>query len=406
LPPEQIAAHIQAADWIIFVPLDLNTSRYPDSDALKLFLAQGAAALSNKRLVVLALNAPYYLDTTEISKLDAYFCTYSKTEASIETAVRGLFGELPPVGVLPVNVEGIGYDLAERVAPNPDQVLVVSLLEGLPSNPVPPIKLRLGAGPLLDYNGHLVPDGTTVTFSAIYRGDDGPIVTKSAATHGGMAQVQLAVNRPGQVEISARAGDALSRLPLSIELAAPPTQTPSPTSTFTATPTGTATATPTSTGTTTATPLPTATATASPYPTETPTRQPTAAPSATVTAMPPAHSDQVVPSMRPRQVDGLDLLIALATTLLAAIVGFLLKRLPVGLSSPQQARLALLVFIGGVAAYLLYSMAWQRTGQWLAAGSGGEGDPPATARAALAGLVFLFGVLAAALGIRKPEREK
>jgi apolipoprotein N-acyltransferase len=122
--------------------------------------------------------------------------------------------------------------------------------------------------------------------------------------------------------------------------------------------------------------------------------------------MPPAHGDQVAPTIRPRQVDGLDLLIALATTLLAVIVGFLLKRLPVGLSSPQQARLALLVFIGGMVAYLLYSMAWPRTGPWLAAGSGSEGYPPIMARVALAGLVLLFGVLAAALGIRKPEREK
>ncbi|MFQ5616415.1 MAG: glycoside hydrolase family 3 protein, partial [Anaerolineales bacterium] len=42
LPPDEIVARIQAADWIIFAPLDLNTARYPDSDALRLFLAQGA----------------------------------------------------------------------------------------------------------------------------------------------------------------------------------------------------------------------------------------------------------------------------------------------------------------------------------------------------------------------------
>ena len=82
LSPEEIGARIQEADWLIFAALDLNTSRFSGSDALKLFLAQESGILRDKTTVVLALNAPYYLDTTEITKLTAYFGVYSKTAPS------------------------------------------------------------------------------------------------------------------------------------------------------------------------------------------------------------------------------------------------------------------------------------------------------------------------------------
>ncbi|NJN96174.1 MAG: hypothetical protein HC875_19725 [Anaerolineales bacterium] len=79
LSPDEVKARIQAANWLIFAALDLNTSRFSDSDALKLFLAQESGILRDKTSIVLALNAPYYLDTTEITKLTAYFGVYSKT---------------------------------------------------------------------------------------------------------------------------------------------------------------------------------------------------------------------------------------------------------------------------------------------------------------------------------------
>ena len=46
----------------------------------------------------MAFDAPYYLDTTEISKLTAYFGVYSTTAPFLETAVRALFREFSPVG--------------------------------------------------------------------------------------------------------------------------------------------------------------------------------------------------------------------------------------------------------------------------------------------------------------------
>ncbi len=38
--------------------------RYPDSDALQLFLAQNAQLIYDARVIVLAYTAPYYLDAT------------------------------------------------------------------------------------------------------------------------------------------------------------------------------------------------------------------------------------------------------------------------------------------------------------------------------------------------------
>ncbi|MFC1976226.1 glycoside hydrolase family 3 protein, partial [Chloroflexota bacterium] len=125
LTAEEVRQRIQEADWFIFAALDLNTSRYTDSDALKLFLAQESGALLNKTTVVLAFNAPYYLDTTEVTKLTAFYGVYSKIPPHIEAAVRALFGETDMPGASPVSVEGIGYQLVDVLAPNPTQNLPV-----------------------------------------------------------------------------------------------------------------------------------------------------------------------------------------------------------------------------------------------------------------------------------------
>jgi beta-N-acetylhexosaminidase len=343
LPPEEIAARIQAADWIIFTPLDLNTVRYPDSDALKLFLAQSGPVLLDKRVVVLGLNAPYYLDTTEINKLHAYYCVYSKTEPFIETAVRALFGEVTAGGTSPVNVDGTGYDLVIQLSPDPDQPLAVRLLEGLPENPLPPVTVRVGVGPVLDRNGHLVPDGTTITFAASYRSGGGPMALATDTTVGGIGEAIFTLPDPGLAEIVAQSGEATSQRPLLVTVTAPPT--PTPTTTPTPTPT--------------VAPSPTSSATPSPTLTPMPT------PTATSTPVPPKDmgADRGSGGLRP--VDGLDLLAALSATLLAGIVGFSIRQRPGGRSASRQVRLGLLVFIGGLAGYLLYGAGWLRPETWL-----------------------------------------
>ena len=55
---------------------------------------------SIKPPLCLAFNAPYYLDTTEVTKLTAYYGVYSKTQPHIEAAVRAIFGEITSTGSL------------------------------------------------------------------------------------------------------------------------------------------------------------------------------------------------------------------------------------------------------------------------------------------------------------------
>ncbi|GAB4542039.1 MAG: hypothetical protein Kow0063_33540 [Anaerolineae bacterium] len=386
LPPEEIVARIRAADWIIFVPLDLNTARYPDSDALKLFLAQGASVLFDKNVVVIALNAPYYLDTTEISKLDVYLCTYSKTGPFLETAVRALFGEVLPSGASPVSVEGAGYDLVVQLSPDPDQPLPVSLLDEIPESPLPPLSVRVGVGPVLDRNGHPVPDGTTVTFVASYQATEKAVASVTTTTLGGMAEATLLLPDPGQAEIVAQSGQAGSQHPLLINIAAPPTPTP----TTTPTPTPTTTPTPTPTTPPSPTPSPTASPTATPTSTPTPVPQPTS--TATPAPVPPESQVEPGDSQPVRAVDGLDLLAALSATLLVGLVALgLLSRQP----ASRKVRPGLLLLIGGLLGYLLYAMRWLRPEVWLVSGT----EPTLTVgRLAAAGLAFVFALGALLLG--------
>ncbi len=83
------------------------------SPSLSRFLVERPDILRDANVIVFALDAPYYLDTTEISKLTAYYGIYSTTEMFIDTAVRALFQEVPLSGKSPVSIEGISYDLAE-----------------------------------------------------------------------------------------------------------------------------------------------------------------------------------------------------------------------------------------------------------------------------------------------------
>ena len=381
LPPEEIIARIQAADWIIFVPLDLNTARYPNSDALRLFLAQGTPVLLDKRVVVLALSAPYYLDATEISKLDAYFAAYSKTQPFVETGIRALFGEVTASGASPVNIEGVGYDLAIQLSPDPDQPLAVELLGEVPENPLPPVTVRLGVGPVLDLNGNPVPDGTTVTFGAHYQGGAGSVGLASATTLGGMAEASLVLSEPGRAEIVAQSGEAVSSRPLLVTVTAPPTPTP------TATPSPTPTLRPSPTSSSTPSPTDTPTPTSVPTPTATPSVTPTA------TSLPVEDADAEGASGAQRAVDGLDLLAALSATLLAGILAFSIQRQP-GRSASGQVRLALLVLSGGLVGYLLYAAGWLRPETWLVPAAELR---LAVGRLAAAALAFLFALVSLVL---------
>ncbi|RPI55223.1 MAG: glycoside hydrolase family 3 protein, partial [Chloroflexi bacterium] len=118
-------ALLREADWILFAMLDYAPDRYPSSAALKQFLREWTATRETQNVVVMAYGAPYYLDTTEVSKLAAYYGVYDKTEPFVEAAVRALFFEYAPTGRPPVTVKGVGYELASVLAPDPRQEISV-----------------------------------------------------------------------------------------------------------------------------------------------------------------------------------------------------------------------------------------------------------------------------------------
>ncbi len=153
-----LGRYLQEADWIVFAMLDYAPDNEPSSAALKLFLREYASAPDRQKLVVLAYQAPYYLDTTEVSKLTAYFGFYTKTEASIEASMRALFLEFTPTGKPPVTVEGVGYDLNRQLSPDPAQAIQVLPAEQPVSTRETPELLSLQVGDSLGVRTSVILD--------------------------------------------------------------------------------------------------------------------------------------------------------------------------------------------------------------------------------------------------------
>lgn len=260
---------LRGVNWIIFALLGDGDS----TQALSRFLAERPDIGRDSNVVVFALDAPYYLDTTEISQLSAYYGIYSTTEMFIDTAVRALFQEIPLDGKSPVSIEGIDYDISEQLQPDPDQVIELFILsnDDIRSSPSQaPLEaaigdtLQLQTGIIRDHNGHQVPDGTMVQFFQRDRIQGTVNIIAETSTAEGIARLDYVLEArtgPGKYRITAVAGEAniSQEVDISIEDEAQVAiivPTAAPTSTATPTLMPTATAEPSSTP----TPPPTATA--------------------------------------------------------------------------------------------------------------------------------------------------
>lgn len=265
---DPVTRAIAEARWLIFVQLDPIPDNYPESMALRTFLARRSETLRDKRLVVFAASAPYYLDTTEISKLTAYFGIYSRTRPFLEAAVRALFREFTPVGAPPVSVAGISYELIRQLEPAPGQIIALGPVgagEVITRSIQVGSQLELETGLILDRNGHPVPDGTLVEFHLRYPAESLALAPKIETTTGGRARTVVTLDRAGELWITVRAGEARDSTRIELKVGG---DTPGTIATVVPTPT------PEPTPTLTATPLPTAT----PVPTPSPSPVPTAAP--------------------------------------------------------------------------------------------------------------------------------
>ena len=181
---EQMVSDLQNAKWIIIATLDLDSER-PYSSALIRLLAERQDLIRDKKVIVFALSAPYYLDATNISKVSAFIALYNRLPSSLDVAARILFNEFPTFqGSLPVSVPGINYDLITATSPDPDIAFPI-FIGDVPENgneidtpdttPAPAVyrfqdQIDLSTGIILDHNGNPVPDGTPVTFIVTSQG--------------------------------------------------------------------------------------------------------------------------------------------------------------------------------------------------------------------------------------------
>ena len=248
---EGLERSLERASWIV-----MSITGDVGAQPLKQFLNERPDLFLQKRLIVFAFSAPYYLDATDISKLTAYYALYSKTPEFIDTAAYLLFQELRPVGAPPVSVAGIAYNLNEALFPNPAVPIPLEIELAAPApvitstatpEPTPVPQVRLGdvlplrAGVILDHNGHAVPDGTPVHFIFALGGSEANSVRQTEITKGGVARTAYTVTAPGALEIHVESENARSRV---IRVDIPPpggeivtiTPTEAPTATSTPTP--------------------------------------------------------------------------------------------------------------------------------------------------------------------------
>jgi len=223
---ETISSDIREADWIIFSFQTISVDR-PFSEAMKQFLSKRQDLVRNKKVVAFAFNAPYYLDSTDISKLTAYYALYSKIPSFVDVAARVLFQEVPSAGKLPVSVPGIGYDLIKVTIPDARQIIPLALdMPGMQSTPnisineypaptqVPLFNvgdnLPLMAGIIVDQNNNPVPDGTVVRF-IFTLGDEKSIVQQvETTTKGGYARTTFRIANSGLLEVRVVSEPALT----------------------------------------------------------------------------------------------------------------------------------------------------------------------------------------------------
>ncbi len=204
---------LRSADWVVFMMRDVRTTR-STSLAVRQFLKERPDLLRNKRLIAFALNAPYYLDATDISKLTAYYGLYDRSPAFLEVAARVLFQEATPEGALPVSVAGVGYDLIVATSPEPNQVIPLAVdqpettAQGggtLIPTAVPTFRvgdtLPLRTGVIYDHNRNLVPDGTVVRFLFTTGGKEGGTVQYETETRAGVGRASYRIQNPGLLEI-------------------------------------------------------------------------------------------------------------------------------------------------------------------------------------------------------------
>jgi beta-N-acetylhexosaminidase len=342
---------LERANWIVISLTDVGSGQI---GLLRRFFSERPNLIRNRNVILFAFTAPYYLDPTDISKLTAYYALYSKQPAFVEVAARLLFREqiaLP--GASPVSIPGVGYELSYITSPDEDQIIPLALdlpveeptptpqSETVTPAPEPtrtPVPLyRVGdtidvrAGPILDHNQHIVPDGTPVRFIMTTLDENGEILQQmDSTTVDGVARASLAINRAGRVEIRAVSEPAVESGAIQILLD------------------------PSNEGAAATVVVPQASPTVTPTSTVTPTATPT--------------DDLITPEGYPRV--GMWLIVMVAVIGGAVLTFWAMSRL---ISPRWGLRWALCVFMGGLLAYNYVALDFPGAAQWIASSTGALG---------------------------------
>lgn len=263
-----LADNLQASQWVVFNVLNENAS-LPASLALKRMLSERLDLLRNKHVIVFSYSEPLYLDSTDLANITAYYALYNKSQAALDIATRVLMREMTAPGALPISLKAIDYQLGQITAPNPNQVINVDLITSIQTEPTDEVQtpigetpvplfvmgenVRIQAGPIVDYNGNLVPDGTVVRFTVRLSTESLIISQPEAVTQKGYATIDYRIEREGIFEVTAiseparTSGTLILNTQGGLAQVILPTATPTPTSTPTIAPTPTATPEPTPT---------------------------------------------------------------------------------------------------------------------------------------------------------------
>lgn len=213
--PDALGIALDSADWIVILMIDPG-SGVPGTQVVKRFLAEPTVN-PDARIVVFSMGAPYYLDSTEVSKLMAYYALYGYEEPFINVAARALYQEIAPTGASPVSVPAIDYDIQTATSPNPSQIIELAYSvvgDDEPEAATPDAErlpevgdtLLLTTDVIEDNNGRPVPDGTPVEFLQNYVNEG--VRTRQTVTQNGIAQAQILVEGPGELRITAASGNA------------------------------------------------------------------------------------------------------------------------------------------------------------------------------------------------------
>jgi len=213
---QRIGEALREADWIVFVMQDVSPDRQ-ESLIVRHLIETDSSIVDQARVVIVALGPPTYLSATEISKFAAYLGLYSNTPPYIDAAARALFQESSFPGAPPISIPALGYNVFDMTAPDPNQILRIEVV-AVDDTPLPQTEsevltvnvgqqLQLRTGPILDRNGHPVPDRTPVDFTVTFVTDN--LQTRQhSETEDGIAATVFRPARPGRIQITVSTDNA------------------------------------------------------------------------------------------------------------------------------------------------------------------------------------------------------